>query len=497
MKKQGLAIILSALTFATATLVPAFAEAQQADPLVRALEETLTATIAEAEPSVVAIAMVEKDEPGSIANLELRPSPFGFPSLTGRAPRPTDADFQPTHYATGVLLDRSGRILTAYHALKDNVDYYVTTHDRKVRRANVKAADPRSDLAVLELQLSTEDIQRQPFKPITLGDASAIRKGQIVIALGNPHAVAKDGQPSAAWGIVSNLQRKLPPMPEAPSASGKDTLHHFGTLIQTDAKLNLGTSGGPLLDLDGQMIGLTTSLAAVAGYETAAGYAFPVDEAFREAVEILREGREVEYGFLGVQLGTLSLAEQANGLEGVRVERVVHGLPGSRYGLLLDDIITSINDQPVRSSDGLVLAISRLPLDEPARLNILRGDERRTIDVQLAKYPLRKPPIVTTPSPEWRGLRIDYPSILPDLGEWSKLGVRSFDDGVLITAVAESSPAWQAGLRPNSVISHVNSRPTPTPAAFRDMAANITGRASLRLLDPESSSGYRDIILQP
>ena len=78
-------------------------------------------------------------------------------------------------------------------------------------------------------------------------------------------------------------------------------MHHYGTLIQTDAKLNLGTSGGPLLNLNGEMVGLSVALAATAGYEAAGGYAIPVDATFRRAVETLKQGREVEYGFLGIQ----------------------------------------------------------------------------------------------------------------------------------------------------------------------------------------------------
>src|SRR4030095_2005596 len=114
-------------------------------------------------------------------------------------------------------------------------------------------------------------------------------------------AIARDGQPSASWGIVSNLARKNGPTPvpnpRSPtgSMSSKQTLSQFGTLIQTDAKLNLGTSGGALLNLKGEMVGLTTSMAAISGYEQAAGYAIAVDDVFRQALKALEEGREVEY----------------------------------------------------------------------------------------------------------------------------------------------------------------------------------------------------------
>src|SRR3972149_8527359 len=154
-----------------------------------------------------------------------------------------------------VVVDRQGLILTAYHVLGEESDYYVPTHDGKVFLAKIKGADPRSDLAVLAIQAAD-------LEPIPFGEASTLKRGQFVIALGNPYAIARDGQVSASWGIVANLARKAPPVPDESQPTGKSTLHHFGTLIQTDAKLNLGTSGGPLLNLKGEMVGLTPALAA-------------------------------------------------------------------------------------------------------------------------------------------------------------------------------------------------------------------------------------------
>ncbi|MHC4176628.1 MAG: S1C family serine protease, partial [Planctomycetota bacterium] len=263
-----------------------------------AMEQVLVDVIAGAEESVVAIARVRKERPGETFSFEPRPDAFDRPMVTTTDPQPTDPDFIPSEYGTGVVVGRRGLILTAYHVLGEDSEYYVRTHDRKVYPAWIKAADPRSDLAVLA-------VDAVDLVPIRFGDASNLKKGRIVIALGNPYAIARDGQPSASWGMVANLARKAPPAPDETDSSGKRTLHHFGTLIQTDAKLNLGTSGGPLLNLDGEMVGLCVSLAAMVGYETAAGYAIPVDRTFRRAVDTLKSGREVEYGFLGIQPANL------------------------------------------------------------------------------------------------------------------------------------------------------------------------------------------------
>ncbi len=321
-----------------------------------AIEKNLIDVIARAEKSVVAIARVRRESSGETFRMELRPDAFDRRPILSAVPRPTDPDFIPNEYGTGVVVDSRGLILTAYHVLGEDSDYYVTTSDRKVYKAVPKAADPRSDLAVLAIEAAD-------LVPITLGNAAELKKGQIVVSLGNPYAIARDGQASAAWGIVSNLARKAPVSPGQSDPAGKTTLQHFGTLIQTDAKLNLGTSGGPLLNLQGEMVGLSVALAAAAGYETAAGYAIPVDQTFRRVVETLKQGREVEYGFLGVQPANLAAGEVLKGMHGIRVAQTIPGTPAVKYGLKTDDIITAVDDTPIHDADSFVLNVGKLPVD--------------------------------------------------------------------------------------------------------------------------------------
>ena len=155
------------------------------------------------EKSVVSIARVaDKGEAAS----DLQPDFMGRGRFLG-PPGPNDPDFVPTSFATGVVVGK-GLVLTNYHALvlDEKSRFYVTTVSHKVYRAEVKikGTAPYSDLAVLEV---TDPPADEDFVPITFGDASKLRKGQIVIALGNPYAIARDGQASASWGIVANLQR--------------------------------------------------------------------------------------------------------------------------------------------------------------------------------------------------------------------------------------------------------------------------------------------------
>src|SRR5207248_9225764 len=136
---------------------------------------------------------------------------------------------------------------------------FVRLPDRQGSYADIHAADPRSDLAVLRLLNP-----KLALRPLKLGEGEKAKRGQFVLSLANPFAAGfRDGKPSASWGIVSNLRRRAPgPAREEERAK---TLHHYGTLIQTDARLNLGCSGGALIDLQGRLIGLTSATAAIAG----------------------------------------------------------------------------------------------------------------------------------------------------------------------------------------------------------------------------------------
>jgi len=453
----------------------AFAQETSGLQTAAAIEKALVDVIGRAEQSVVAIYRVRKQRPDEALNLEFRPDPFGRRTVPPTPPELTDPDFIPTEYGTGVVVDRRGLILTAYHLLGEDSEYYVRGHDRRTYKAWVKGADPRSDLAVLAID--AVDLQEIP-----LGDAGALKKGQIVVALGNPYAIARDGQVSASWGIVSNLARKAPPTPNETDPSGKSTLHHFGTLIQTDAKLNLGTSGGPLLNLRGEMVGLTVALAATAGYESAAGYAIPVDRTFRRVIETLKQGREVEYGFLGIQPANLRQQEMLTGMQGIRVDWVVPGTPAERGGLKPDDLVTAVDGRPIHEADSLVLQVGRLPVESVARLSVVRDGRKRTVNVTLAKYPVRGKKIITTRPDPWRGMRIDYPSAVVESGSEGRGPKAFFDEGVTVVDVEEGTPAWEAGLRRGMRITHVGRVAVRTPKQFRAAAAR-PGPVQLRLAD--------------
>jgi serine protease Do len=442
----------------------ASAQAPPAPAAVLAIEQTLIDAIARAERSVVAIARVYRAAPGE--------DPVASGEDFRRLVEPDSPDYVPNDFATGVVVG-PGRVLTNLHALGNTAqsEYYVTTADRLVYRAKIVGADERVDLAVL-----TVDATDLP--PIAWGNAAALRKGQIVVTLGNPYAIARDGQVSASWGIVSNLGRKAPGPANPgrlPAASAeKPTLHHYGTLIQTDARLNFGTSGGALIDLEGRLVGLTTSIAALAGHETAAGYAIPVEDFFRRAVEKLGNGEEVEYGFLGVAPRALSRTARLGGVQGVEVDRTIPGTPAAgRFEPT--DVITHVEGRPVYDADGLVLEVARHPAGAETRLTVLRrgrgpGEE---VPLRLAKARVSGDRIITAPRPAWRGLLVDFATAVLPAGELPA------EPAVVVAAVEPDSAAAQAGLEVGQAIRRVNGQPVGTPAEFRQAVENATGVVTL------------------
>jgi len=443
-----------ALILAHGLFAPLGASAQQPTGLAAAmaLEEAMVETIEKCEKSVVAVARTRKR----------------------LGDRLLDPDFIPTEYATGVVVGREGLILTVYHALGDpEANDYAVWVDGRGHRATIKAADPTYDLAVLEIEADS-------LTPIPMGDAEDLKKGQIVIALGNPLAIARDGSVSATWGIVSNLHRKAAPRPDAESDAGqKDMLHHFGTLIQTDARLQRGTSGGALLNLKGEMVGLTSAAAALPGSEKPAGFAIPVGDTFRHVVQQLKLGRTVAYGFLGVA------PDESHGdhRDGVRIVNVVRGTPADSAGLQAGDFITHVGGQRLHSAGDLILRVSSYPAGRivPIRFTRPRAPAPMLRNVTLSKKHVRseRPTIATTPPKQWRGLTVDYPTAHPRFVELSH---DADPDGcVVVTDVEPDSPAWKAGLRSGLFVTHVGARRVKTPHEFHRAAALYRGDVKLRL----------------
>lgn len=485
-------------------------QAQEADGLaaVAAIEQTLVDAIARAEQSVVSIARIKRLAPH-----------IGFEDPFPRAVRgqmraefdaddPSNPDFIPTDFGSGVVIhvdtiapnQRRAYILTNYHVVKggtrtvpdenrpDEYQIWVRGSNRRGAPASIFAADPRSDLAVIIVPDSE-------LKPIKLGDGSKLKKGQLVIALGNPYAAARDGSVSASWGMVSNLRRR-PAYPRDPLDMEKrkrETLHDLGDLIQVDTRLNLGTSGGALVNLKGELVGLTTSLAALAGFEKSSGFAIPIDATTFRVIQTLREGKEVEYGFLGVSFGHPAALmnfprgefPQSNAPEGAYVAGLVDGGPAALAGIHDGDVITNVNGERVYTRDDLTREINKLGPEFKAKITVWRnsgvaGGGTVTVEVTLAKWgAFDEDGIVVSKfrNPPWRGLVIDYSTARDKHnGEF-----KPFPQGVLVLKILPPLDASQTELVEGNRVVKVNQRLVTTPHEFMDAVKDLRGDVVLEL----------------
>jgi serine protease Do len=456
-----------------ALVLLALADPPEPADLVSALETAMADAIAKAEPSVVAIAR-EKNGDSEVTtavrgqrNNQAPPAPPRTFAVDELGPDPQD--WISFDYGSGVVVGNEGQILTAFHVVKGASLLKVRAAGRQQFNAEVIAADPRSDLAVIAPRISDGFVP--VLKPIAIGDATKLRKGSFLLALGNPFNAARDGTASASWGILSNVSRRFahPPYDEE-EPYGPKQLRHYPTLLQLDSKLNLGMSGGAVVNLRGELVGITTAAAAVVGYDAQAGYAIPIDGQGRRILETLKQGKEVEYGFLGIGL-------DRSGSN--KVDTTVPGTPAGEGGVQTGDVIVAVGELPVTDADSLVLAINRMPIGVPIKLRVLHQNKIQDRTVVLAKFPVRGEVIATNRAAPWRGLRVDYTSMLPNTTFASDVLNATAKSGVCVTDVTPGSPAAAAGLKKGLVITAVDDQRVHTPAEFAKAVADLKGSVNL------------------
>jgi serine protease Do len=393
----------------------------------------------------------------------------------------------PESYGSGVVIDdKQDLVLTCAHVVRNATKIYVRLPGGRGSWADIHASDPRSDLAVLRLLDRVPDLKALKmidFKGRKRDDENVVRKGQFVVSLANPYAAGfRDGSPSASWGIVSNLRRRAPGSPNELDRA-RETLHHYGTLIQPDTRLNLGCSGGALLNLQGELVGLTTATAAIGGSDVPGGFAVPLDARMQRILAVLREGKEVEYGFLGVQL-----ERDGRPGDGSKVVELANGSPAQRANLPTNQFIVKVNGVPVRDNDDLFLLVGTQLAGSPVEVEMARtpGGTGQTYTVTLAKFYVPGPVIASNRPLPRGGLRVDYASILSQRDPLPPRWARHVPDGVLITEVQPGSAAEAAKLQVDKIIAQVNGKPVKTPADFyreMDSAARSPNRtAKLTLL---------------
>ncbi|MCC9607187.1 trypsin-like peptidase domain-containing protein [Blastopirellula sp. JC732] len=281
---------------------------------------------------------------------------------------------------SGSVLDKQGHILTNYHVIEGATEIDVTLFNAESYPAELVGQDPVNDIAVLKI-----DVPADLLVPVELGDSSNLRVGQKAFAIGNPFGLER----TMTIGIISSLNRMLP------SRSGRT----MKAIIQIDAALNRGNSGGPLFDSNGRLIGMNTAIASRTGQNTGVGFAIPVATIRRVAPQLIAEGK-ITRPDLGVSrvyltddgLGVASLvqggpAEQA-GLQGFQlvrqqVRRGPYVYEETRVDRSKADVITAVDGTAIESADDLLTAIERKNPGEVVKLSVLREGKKVDVPVTL------------------------------------------------------------------------------------------------------------------
>ncbi len=264
---------------------------------------------------------------------------------------------------SGFIISTDGQIVTNHHVIDGADTVEVRLSDGRTFEAQVVGSDPMTDVALLQIEAGTD------LPTVEFGDSDALRVGEAVIAMGSPFGLGG----TVTSGIVSALSRDINSGP-------------FDEFIQTDAAINRGNSGGPLFNEDGEVIGVNTAIFSPAGGSVGIGFAVPSD-LVRDVVADLADDGIIERGWLGVQIKRMSdEVAQALGFDAPRgavVERVFPDSPAAAAGLETGDIILEFNGTEITSLRDLPRAVAALSPQSGAALTILRGGERRVIDVTL------------------------------------------------------------------------------------------------------------------
>ncbi len=271
---------------------------------------------------------------------------------------------------SGVLFRDNGYLLTNAHVVKGAKTLFAVLADGTEIEGSIVGQDPETDIAVVKLS------RDEPFATATLGTAVGLKVGQPAVAIGSPLGLI--GGSSVSTGVVSALGRRVD------SDEGSPLLD----MIQTDAAIAPGSSGGALLDQNGSVIGITTAIAVSQVGAEGLGFATPIDIARSVADQIIATGK-AEHVWLGIEGADVDAesARKASIPGGARIERVVRDSPAHAAGLAKQDIIIAIDDKPVTSMSALVLSLRDRHPGQVITLTYLRADKRSTISVELGKRP--------------------------------------------------------------------------------------------------------------
>ncbi len=367
---------------------------------------------------------------------------------------PRDRESPRRGAGSGFIIDADGSILTNHHVVDQAERITVKLSDGRTLRAHLIGADPDTDIALIK-------VDGQSGLPVaTLGDSSTLRMGEWVCAIGNPLGY----EHTVTVGVVSFLGRKLFDM----------SLDNY---IQTDAAINFGNSGGPLINSRGEVIGIN---AAISSRASSIGFAVPINGAAAVLPQLRARGR-VSRGYMGVGLRDvdpdLERSLRLTVDHGALVQDITAGSPADRAGVRPYDVITALDDRAIANDDQLIREIAGRAPGSAARLRLLRDGRDQTIVVKLSERPARErgekeaplgPPERSKSDPEGLLLGLTVRDI--DRTVADRLELPKQLRGVLITRVEAMSSSFDGGIERGTVLLEINRQRVESVADYRRIA---------------------------
>ncbi len=373
---------------------------------------------------------------------------------------------------SGFLISDDGYLLTNNHVIDRADDVKIRLSDGREFTAKVVGTDPSIDLALLKIDPKAEKLPTLP-----LGDSTSVRVGEWVIAIGNPQELTQ----TVTVGVVSAKDRRVPV---------GTTDQGVVSFLQTDAAINFGNSGGPLLDGRGSVIGINTAIRRM-NLAEGIGFALPIDHA-RQVIDQLREHGHVQRGYIGITMNQGGLDETAQewlGLSdrnGVIVDDVTPNGPADEAQIRKGDVIRKVDGEVVRDNPDLIGKISSHRPGDQVRLELYRkdGDRGRTVDVRVTLGDREKglqanaQPSGTRPQAEEE----PEPSVAtslgitvktPTAGERRQLRLGPAEHGVLVTEVEFNSAAQEKGIQAGMVILAINGQATETVEGWEHVTEEL------------------------
>ena len=426
-------------------------------PSLVSLQSSFRRVSGEVIPSVVQVNVVEITSQ-EIPNGGDGPWDFFFPNPEDE--EGSEKEFRMQGLGSGVILEQRGNtyyVLTNNHVIGEGNEISVTLYDKKMFSARLVGRDPRRDVALISFESDLEGIAVGK-----VGNSDSLEVGDWVLAVGNPFGLDS----TVTAGIISGLNR-----------SGPTDVANF---IQTDASINQGNSGGALVNLKGEIVGINTWIQTPTGGNIGLGFAIPINSAKKAVEDLLRYG-EVQYGWLGVSIsdpGSEILSEyQRPGPGGAFVTNVYRNSPAFLGGILPGDLVISIDGKDVNNVDHMIYILGELSLEKPTTLEIVRTSGKMKIDVLLE---LRKSDadIRKMFDEVWPGF-----SIYPLNSEIRKqLSLDADTTGVFVVRVEDRTLADAAGLRSGDIIQVVNGSSVNDIGSFYQEINSGAGLFSLRVL---------------